>query len=489
MIDWDNLLSGSDIRGIALGDNCNLTNEVIKCISIAFASFIEKKKGIIIKDQIIAVGHDSRISSPRLADIFINGLVSVGAHVYNCGLCSTPAMSMAPKILSCTSSVEITASHHPKEFNGFKFFTINGGLKSLDIIDILSIARKSYFPKSDSVGTVRNVNLMQKYTGILKNIIKKELDFSSPLSGIHVVVDASNGAGGFFANDVLKPLGADISGSDLLNPDGNFSTHSPNPEKQDSINHIQKITLDNNADLGIIFDADVDRCFFVDNEGIPITKNRLIALVSKMVISEHPNSVIVTDSVTSDNLKHFIEKIGGHQFRERRGYQNVISSAKDLNLESKICFLAIETSGHAAFEENEFKDDGAYLAVKMIINMVKLKKQGKKLSEEICDFKDSVESKEIRFDMDDEEQINGFLDTIKEECPKMPGCSLDEDTPEGVRLNFDIFEGKNNYKGWCIFRQSAHDLSVVLNIESDTEGGIEKILQNILSIDVDKQNM
>ena len=488
MYNWNSLVSGSDIRGIALGDNTNLTNDVVKSISIAFAMFIEKRKGVKIKDQVIAIGHDSRLSGSRLKDIFVNGLISVGANVYNCDLCSTPAISMAPKILSCTASVEITASHHPKEYNGFKFFTLDGGLKSTDIIDIVDIARKSYYPKSDSIGTVRNIDLMKKYSENLKNMIKNGFESPLPLSDFHIVVDASNGAGGFFVN-VLKSLGADVTGSDLLDPDGNFKTHAPNPEKEESINHICKITLDNKADLGIIFDADVDRCFLVDNEGIPITRNRLIALVSKMVISEHPNSIIVTDSVTSDNLKNFIEKIGGHQFRERRGYQNVISTAKDLNLDSKRCFLAIETSGHAAFEENEFKDDGAYLATKIIINMVKLKNEKKKLSDEISDFKDSAETKEIRFPMENLEQIEGFLDTIREECPKIKGCSLDDDTPEGVRLNFEIIEEKNIYKGWCIFRQSAHDLSIVLNVESDDEGGIEKIFQNISSINVDKQNM
>ena len=140
-------------------------------------------------------GHDSRLSNMRIKDIVINSLSSIGVNVYYCGLSSTPAMSMAPKILSCCSAIEITASHHPKEYNGFKFFTLEGGLKSYNIEEILKIACNEYFPKSSVLGEVRNVNLMSKYTSVLKNMVVKELESKNPLEGFKIVVDASNGAG------------------------------------------------------------------------------------------------------------------------------------------------------------------------------------------------------------------------------------------------------------------------------------------------------
>ncbi len=480
--DWQNLKSGSDIRGIAIGENTNLTNDVVKSIAISFSVFLEKTMGIKRENQTIAVGHDSRLSNMRIKDIVINSLSSIGVNVYYCGLSSTPAMSMAPKILSCCSAIEITASHHPKEYNGFKFFTLEGGLKSYNIEEILKIACNEYFPKSSVLGEVRNVNLMSKYTSVLKNMVVKELESKNPLEGFKIVVDASNGAGGFFAKNFLKKLGADVSGSALLEPDGNFPVHAPNPEKKESINFISQLTKENKADLGIIFDADVDRCFFVDNQGNPIVKNKLIALVSKMVLNEHPDSAIVTDSVTSDNLKEFIENSGGYHIREKRGYQNVIGTAKYLNEDKKRCFLAIETSGHAAFEENEFKDDGAYLAVKVIIEMVKLKKRGLNLFDEISEFQESKESEELRIPMDNSQQIEATISKFKENYKKIRGCEIDENTPEGVRLNFKL----KDQQGWCLLRQSAHDLSIVLNIESDIHGGIEKILQDISVINVDK---
>ena len=484
-IKFKHLASGSDIRGIAIGKNINLTNGIVKNIASAFAYFIEKSKNIKIQDQVISVGCDSRLSSKNLKDIFINTLSSIGIHVYDCGLCSTPAISMAPKILSCCASVEITASHHPKEYNGFKFFLDDGGLKNIDIINVLAIAQDLYFPKYNFYRKVRSIELMERYSEILRNMIKKELGNDNPLLGTKIVVDASNGAGGFFVDQVLNELGADTTGSALLNPDGNFPVHVPNPEKKESIDFIKKLTVQNNADLGIIFDADVDRCFFIDNFGVPVIKNRLIALVSKIVLKNHPQSIIVTDSVTSDHLKEFIEKNNGLQFRDRRGYQNVISSAKYLNSRSKECFLAIETSGHAAFEENEFKDDGAYLAVRIIIEMVKQKREGKSLFGEISDFQDALESKEVRFSAESEEEINLRLENLKKNFINIPGCSLDENTPEGVRLKFS----DDNHKGWSLMRKSAHDLSIVLNIESDVKGGAEKILQDILANDIDKSKI
>ena len=162
-----------------------------------------------------------------------------------------------------------------------------------------------------------------------------------------------------------------------MNPDGKFPNHIPNPEEPEAIKSITEAVKREKADLGIIFDTDVDRAAVVDCDGHPISKNRLIALASSMVLKNNPDSVIVTDSVTSDYLKSFIENLGGSQFRYKRGYHNVIEMAKEINSQGENCPLAIETSGHAAFKENKFIDDGAYLACKIVIEMVKLKKENK----------------------------------------------------------------------------------------------------------------
>jgi phosphomannomutase len=176
--------------------------------------------------------------------------------------------------------------------------------------------------------------------------------------GLKIIVDAGNGSGGFFAGKVLAPLGADFSGSQFLEPDGNFPNHVPNPEDSTAMTFICNAVKREKADLGIIFDTDVDRFAIVDASGQPINRNELIALISAVILEEHPGSVIVTDSITSAGLKWFIEEeSGGIHHRFKRGYKNVINESIRLNKEGKESWLAIETSGHAALKENHFPDD------------------------------------------------------------------------------------------------------------------------------------
>jgi len=130
--------------------------------------------------------------------------------------------------------------------------------------------------------------------------------------------------------------------------------HVPNPEAKEAIESIKKAVLDNNADFGIIFDADGDRSAFIDNTGREINRNNLIALLSDILLKQTPGATIVTDSVTSAGLKKFIENHGGKHHRFKRGYKNVINEAKRLNNEGIYTPLAIETSGHAAFINNYF---------------------------------------------------------------------------------------------------------------------------------------
>ena len=162
---------------------------------------------------------------------------------------------------------------------------------------------------------------------------------------------------------------------------------------------IEKAVLANNADLGIIFDTDVDRAAAVDHKGNGFNRNTLIALISAIILEEHPRTCIVTDSITSDGLSYFIEKnLQGFHYRFKRGYKNVINEAIRLNKDGIECWIAIETSGHAALKENYFLDDGAFLVTKLLIKAAKLKLEGsKKLTDLIASLRMPKESKEFRF--------------------------------------------------------------------------------------------
>ncbi|KAI7733533.1 hypothetical protein M8C21_031744 [Ambrosia artemisiifolia] len=219
---------------------------------------------------------------------------------------------------------------------------------------------------------------MSVYTSDFETAIRKAFgNIEKPLEGFHIFVDAGNGAGGFFAGKVLEPLGAVTSGSQFLEPDGLFPNHNPNPEDKAVMKAITQAVLDNKSDLGIIFDTDVDRSAAVDSTGREFNRNRLFALMSAIVLEEHPGTTIVTNSVTSDGLTTFIEKkLGGKHHRFKRGYKNVIDETIHLNSVGEESHLAIETRGHGALKVNHWLDDGAYLMVKLLNKLASARASG-----------------------------------------------------------------------------------------------------------------
>jgi phosphomannomutase len=488
---WKRLQNGSDIRGVAIsgvkGESVNLTDDVVNTIACAFALWLSKKKQKPTSNLTISVGHDSRLSAPQLKNAVIKGLTDVGANVFDCGMASTPAMFMTTVTpgYNYDGAIMITASHLPYNRNGLKFFTNEGGLEKQDITDILSLAQAADFPVSESQGNITSVDFISVYADMLVKKIREAVDHpqnkQKPLKDFKIIVDAGNGAGGFFVDKVLVPLGADVTGSQFLEPDGNFPNHIPNPEDKEAMDCIKDAVLKNHADLGIIFDADVDRAGAVDKNGREINKNRLIALMSAIVLEEAPGSIIVTDSITSSGLKLFIEdKLGGYHHRFKRGYKNVINEAIKLNNEGKVCNLAIETSGHGALKENYFLDDGAYLISKILIKMARLKLQNNKTIDSLLvGLAEPMESKEFR--------LNILTDNFKEYGSKVisdltdyaqdnPDWQIAPDNYEGIRVSFD----KNNGDGWFLLRMSLHDPLLPLNIESDSKGGVRLIANKLI---------
>lgn len=484
MIDIKKLKSGSDIRGTAAkgvkGMDIELTDEIIESITKAFCYFISKKLDTNAENLKISVGNDSRISADRINKCVTTTLKNCGVKVLNCNLISTPAMFMTTlqNTLNCDAAIMITASHHPFNKNGLKFFTKQGGLEGSDISQILEYAENKIYPNNNDKGNIEDINFIDEYANILKDKIKAETKEEYPLKGFKIIVDAGNGAGGFYAEKVLKPLGADITGSQFLEPDGYFPNHIPNPENKEAMQSICNAVLKNKADLGIIFDTDVDRAGAVSFDGREINRNNLIALISAILLEENKNAYIVTDSITSDGLAEFIEEKGGHHHRFKRGYKNVINEAISLNKQGKFCPLAIETSGHAALKENYFLDDGAYLITRLLIKMAQLKKQGKKLTDLIKDLKTAKEEAEIRMSFTESDFKTYGQKVLKE--LEIYAKSNEEFTVapinyEGLRVSFS----KQNGDGWFLLRLSLHDPIMPLNIESNITGGTKIIAQKL----------
>lgn len=478
--------SGTDIRGVASegveGQEINLTDKVLADMIDGFVLWLSAKLQKPAQKLRISVGRDSRISGPHIMDIAVERFTACGAEVMRCSLASTPSMFMTTVDLGCDGALQITASHHPFNRNGLKFFTREGGLEGSDIEQILTYAQNDEHPSQADGGKVQDIDYMSEYAQGLCNKIKQEVnaeDYDHPLKGFKIVVDAGNGAGGFYADKVLKVLGADTNGSRYLEPDGMFPNHVPNPESPEAMQSICEAVKESNADLGVIFDTDVDRGGAVDSKGNEINRNRLVAVASAIALEGNDGGTIVTDSITSGGLKEFIENdLGGKHYRYRRGYKNVIDKALELNAEGINCPLAIETSGHAAMRENYFLDDGAYLCTKIIIKAAQLRAEGKELDELTKSLKEPLESCEIRFKITEKdfkacgERIIADLTAYAE---KQDGWNVADDNREGIRVSFD----KNNGDGWFLLRLSVHDPIMPLNIESDIDGGADIILQKL----------
>ncbi|KAF8752725.1 hypothetical protein HU200_011878 [Digitaria exilis] len=322
-VDFLKLQNGSDIRGVAVagveGEPVNLTEPVTEAIAAAFAAWLlNKKKADGLRRLRISVGHDSRISAHKLQ------------------IASTPAMFNSTLTedernhLPVDGAIMITASHLPYNRNGLKFFTNDGGLNKANIKDILERASKIYEESANGNqqeqegafrGALTNVDYMSIYASDLVQAVRKSAGDKVENHLLSLVILLIFCGSHLILHDkVLKPLGAVTTGSQFLEPDGLFPNHIPNPEDETAMKAITQAVLDNKADLGIIFDTDVD-------SGRELNRNRLIALMAAIVLEEHPGTTVVTDSVTSDGLTVFIENKLGKHHRFKRGYKNVIDEA------------------------------------------------------------------------------------------------------------------------------------------------------------------
>ena len=478
------LKSGTDIRGTAVdgvpGEEVELTDEAVFDLTVGFCKWLAESG--YNKNKKIAVGHDSRISAERIKNCIFKALAQFDYEIYDCFYASTPAMFMSTVDMDFVASIQITASHHPYNKNGLKFFTRDGGLDGKDITRITELAVEKY-EATDKEPFVVACDYMTQYAKRLRDMICREVnsdDYEKPLKNYKIVVDAGNGVGGFYATQVLERLGADISGSQFLEKDGMFPNHAPNPENKEAMKSIREATVRNGADLGIIFDTDVDRAGCVDKSGNEINRNRLVALASIIALEGNPGGTIVTDSVTSTGLTDFINNnLGGVHYRFKRGYKNVINEQIRLQNTGINCPLAIETSGHAAFRDNYYLDDGAYLITKIIIKMAQLGKEGKKIDSLIENLKDPVEEREFRFKICEKDFRSYGLKVIDElevYAAEQSDWRIADDNREGIRIYFD----SEDKQGWLLLRLSVHDPIMPLNIESDTEGGVRRIVNDFI---------
>lgn len=462
----------------------------------------------------VALGRDPRPHGTILCDAFGRGVQSASENirVVYTGVATTPSLFHFCRAGFCDGAVMVTASHLPSDRNGFKLFTANGGFQKNDVRLMNGLAADfaqkwhdvegMMPPTSGGEGVFCSewVDFMPYYASTLQEAICKEVGSASdkPLQGLKIVLNAGNGSGGFF-NKVLEGLGADVSASIGIEPDGTFPRGIPNPEKKQMMADTIAACQEVEADLGILLDTDADRSGFVvpvgNNQYEPLNRNRLIALLSVVFSRTSPGCAIVTDSVTSEGLADFLENdLGLQHVRYLKGYANVIGKAQALTTSGNAnAEMAIETSGHCAMKENGYLDDGTYTAVKVIGLLAREKMashddKSADLLSLISGLKEMPEDTEVRMNAND-----GSLDTtttvfdravreIEDMCSTMETWDLDNDNLEGIRVR--IGGG-----GFFMFRKSLHDPLVSLQVEAQSkQEALKKVvgplLERFQSVDV-----
>lgn len=476
-----NLQNGSDICGIAMkgtaGEDVILDEITAGRIAGSFMYWLTYKVNKNPVQLKVCIGYDSRVTAGPLKEGLMKGITMFGGECYDAGVSSTSAMFMATVLpqFEFDGAIMITAGDMPYNMNGFKFFTAEGSLDEEDVARILQYANKYTF-----IGEYyedRPVNVMQMYAAYLRQMISFGLkDDPEALKDMHIVVDAGNGAGGFFAKDVLAPLGVNVMGSQFLEPDGTFPNHKPDTVDKDALASIRRAVLYNKADLGIILDTDVERVAAVGPDGTVFAGSTLIAAAAALAAEDYPGGTIVTDSATSVELNEFLENnLGLRHLRHEAGFNNVVSKARELREAGENAFLAMDTSGYAAFADNNFLSDGAFLAVQIVINAARLKAEGKNINALIEEYTMPAESWSVRFSLtaeNHEELADQILAGLTDWANNSDGFWLEEPNCDGVRVNFDI----DNCKGWLLMRKCLNEAVLPMDIVSSDKGGIRKVL-------------
>lgn len=275
----DDCIIGIASEGVP-GEEINLTQKDAGSIGTAFMIWLAQKLDKPIFSMQICVGMDPRLSSESLKEGVMMGIQMTGSKSFDAGIASSHAMYMSTVMdfYEFDGAVMITAGYLPYNRNGFKFYTSEGPLEEDDIARILKMAHKTAF-----IGEwyeCKPVNLMDMYATRLRALISRGLEgHTDKLKGMHIVVDAGNGSGGFFADKVLEKLGADTTGSIFLEPDGTFPHHQPDSDNEEAIASISKAVIDNHADMGIVFDGDLDCSTVVGPDGKVVDADDLIAVI------------------------------------------------------------------------------------------------------------------------------------------------------------------------------------------------------------------
>ncbi len=430
------------IRGIADQD---LDDAATLRIGRAIGAFFARRD----KSNLV-VGRDVRLSSPRISQALIKGLLQMGVNVTDIGETPTPTLNFAADFYGFDGGVMITASHNPAAYNGLKIRaeeTLHGD----DMQAIYQLAIDPV-PPAAAKGRVLQKDPFPDYLARLKA-------FANDGRSLKLVVDGGNGTNGRLAVQLLTDLGHDVVEL-FCEPDGRFPNHSPDPTAPGAADALSQMILDTDADLGIAYDGDGDRLIVVDEQGSIVLGDQLLMLLAREALREGPQTIVYevlcTQAVADDVSAH-----GGTAVMTPSGYFYIQQAVQAHN-----AALGGEMSGHIFVNEPDFQFDDAFLATIKLLNGVM--KAERPLSALVADLPSYHASPEIRLPCPDEAKSH-IVAQIQEKYEN----DYKVETIDGTRIHFP--------EGWALVRQSNTQPVISMRFEAHTAVGLEKLQRAIQS--------
>lgn len=413
----------------------------------------------------IVVGRDMRSHSPSLRDALCQGMIDSGASVIDIGMVDTPFIYFAINHLDCAGGVQVTASHNPPKYNGFKISMRKA--KPVGESTGLQEVRKAAATVDERIrnsvsGHIEQRDLWEAYSRHVLSFLDAEMIRKH--GGMKIVIDASNGMAGTMVPKIFGKKGAAVDGLEIIelyfdNTSGDF-VHDPNPLVIENLTDLRRKVLDTGADFGVCFDGDADRLMIVDERGNPIGCDLLTAFLVKGFLANNPGGGVVYDLRSSKALPESIVEAGGLPIRSRVGH--VFMKAA---LGQNQAVFGGELSGHFYFRENFNADSGA-IALAVLLSSVAA--SAKPVSEVFAPIRRYVQSGELNFEVEDKDAV---LDELKEEY----ALRGDIDELDGVTV--DCFESEG---WWCNVRKSNTEPLLRLNVEGRDDTRLREALDSLV---------
>ncbi len=437
----------NDIRGL---EATELTDDVAYAIGRAYATLLTQADG-----HACAVGMDIRTSGPRLKSAFIRGVRDGGVHVTDIGMVTTPVAYFAAFNLKVDGSVMITASHNPKEYNGFKLGIGKGTISGEDIRRTYEIAASGEWSRGE--GGYRAYDLNADYCAWFR----KNFAFGKSGRRPKVVIDAANGSGSIFSVQLMTELGCEVVPL-YCEVDGSFPHHHPDPTVEKNLADLKAKVKETGADLGIGYDGDADRIGVVDDTGRTVMGDILTLVLAREILKQQPGAPIVFEVKSSLALVEGLKKAGGDPVMWKVGHSLIKKKMKEIKAP-----LAGEVSGHMFFADRYFGYDDAMYATCRLLEI--LDHEGKKMSQLLEDIPFYPSTPEIRAQCESDAEKFRIARAAAEYFRKNGKC-IDID---GVRILYP--------DGWGLVRASNTQPDLVLRFEARTPERVKEIRDSVIA--------